>query len=127
MQAFSDVNKRTARLSANIPLIRENLVPLAFSDVRVEDYMSAMIAVYELQKVTPLIDLYVYSYFGTDGSKQVGWPRRYTTAVEALEREKNKQIRVVSSSIPITDFLTRNHLTILSFFLWNFKETIKFY
>lgn len=65
LQAFSDVNKRTARLSANIPLIRENLVPLAFSDVRVEDYMSAMIAVYELQKVTPLIDLYVYSYLRT--------------------------------------------------------------
>jgi Fic family protein len=29
LQAFSDVNKRTARLSANIPLIRNNLVPLS--------------------------------------------------------------------------------------------------
>lgn len=65
LQAFADVNKRTARLSANIPLIRENLVPLAFSDVRVEDYMSAMIAIYELQNVKPLVDLYVYSYLRT--------------------------------------------------------------
>ncbi len=65
LQAFADVNKRTARLSANIPLIRGNLVPLAFSDVRVEDYMSAMIAIYELQNVKPLVDLYVYSYLRT--------------------------------------------------------------
>lgn len=65
LQAFADVNKRTARLSANISLIRGNLVPLAFSDVRVEDYMSAMIAIYELQNVNPLVDLYVYSYLRT--------------------------------------------------------------
>ncbi|MCP5491767.1 MAG: Fic family protein [Chlamydiales bacterium] len=65
LQAFIDVNKRTARLSANIPLIRENLVPLAFSDIQVEDYMAAMIAIYELQDTRPLIDLYVYSYIRT--------------------------------------------------------------
>ncbi len=65
LQAFTDVNKRTARLAANISLIRGNLVPLAFSDVRVEDYMSAMIAIYELQDVRPLVDLYVYSYLRT--------------------------------------------------------------
>lgn len=62
LQAFADVNKRTARLSANISLIKGNLVPAAFSDVPVEDYMSAMIAIYELQDVRPLVDLYVYSY-----------------------------------------------------------------
>ncbi len=65
LQAFADVNKRTARLTANISLIKGNLVPLAFSDVRVDDYMSAMIAIYELQDVQPLVDLYVYSYLRT--------------------------------------------------------------
>jgi len=65
LQAFADVNKRTARLSGNIPLIKGNLVPQAFSDVRVDDYMSAMIAIYELQDVRPLVDLYVYSYLRT--------------------------------------------------------------
>lgn len=59
------MNKRTARLSANISLIKNNLVPLAFNDVMVEDYISAMIAVYELQDVRPLVDLYVYSYLRT--------------------------------------------------------------
>lgn len=65
LQAFIDVNKRTARLAANIPLIKNNFVPLAFNDVPVNDYMSAMIAIYELQDVQPLIDLYVYSYMRT--------------------------------------------------------------
>jgi prophage maintenance system killer protein len=65
LQAFADVNKRTARLTANISFIKNNLVPLAFSDVRVDDYMSAMIAVNELHDVRPLVDLYVYSYLCT--------------------------------------------------------------
>jgi Fic family protein len=65
LQAFADVNKRTARLVANIALTKENLVPLAFRDVEVKDYMSAMIAIYELQNIQPLVDLYVYSYLRT--------------------------------------------------------------
>jgi len=65
LQAFIDVNKRTTRLAANIPLIKGNLVPLAFNDIKVEDYMSAMIAIYELQNIEPLIDLYFYSYMRT--------------------------------------------------------------
>lgn len=65
LQPFIDVNKRMARLAANIPLIKNNLVPLSFSDIQVDDYMSAMIAIYELQDVRPLVDLYFYSYMRT--------------------------------------------------------------
>ncbi len=65
VQAFTDVNKRTARLSSNIPLIIDNLVPLSFNNVERDDYSSAMIAIYEFQDVRPLIDLYVYSYAST--------------------------------------------------------------
>lgn len=65
LQAFTDVNKRTGRLSANIPLIKNNLVPLSFNDVEREDYASAIIAVYELQDVRPIIDLFIFSYMRT--------------------------------------------------------------
>jgi len=65
LQGFSDVNKRTARLCANIPLIKNNIVPLSFNDVKQEDYMSAIIAIYELQEITPLLDLYTFSYMRT--------------------------------------------------------------
>lgn len=62
LQAFADVNKRTARLSANIPFITHNLVPLSFNDIEREDYISALIAIYELQEINPLLDLYAFSY-----------------------------------------------------------------
>jgi len=65
LQGFTDVNKRTARLSANIPLIKANLVPHSFNDVNREDYTSAVIAIYELQEVRPLLDLYLFSYMRT--------------------------------------------------------------
>ncbi len=65
LQAFIDVNKRTARLCSNIPLVKHNLVPLSFNDVEKEDYTAALLAIYELQDVRPLVDLYVFSYLRT--------------------------------------------------------------
>lgn len=65
LQAFIDVNKCTARLSTNIPLIKNNLVPLSFNDVNRDDYNSAMLAVYELQNIRPILDLYLFSYMRT--------------------------------------------------------------
>jgi hypothetical protein len=65
LQAFSDVNKRTARLCANIPLVKSNVVPLSFNDVEREDYTSAVIAIYELQEIRLLLDLYLFSYMRT--------------------------------------------------------------
>nr|WP_240946474.1 Fic family protein [Pseudomaricurvus alkylphenolicus] len=62
LQAFTDVNKRTSRLSANIALIKHNLVPLSFNIIEKDDYASAMIAIYELNDLQPLIDLYTISY-----------------------------------------------------------------
>ena len=65
LQAFSDVNKRTARLSANIPLLKNNLVPLSFNSIEKDDYASAMLAIYELNDVRPIVELYVASYLRT--------------------------------------------------------------
>lgn len=65
LQAFSDVNKRTSRLSANIPLLKHNRVPLSFNSIEKDDYASAMIAIYELNDVRPIIELYVASYLRT--------------------------------------------------------------
>ena len=38
LQAFEDVNKRTGRIIANIPLVKDNLKPLSFVDVDQESY-----------------------------------------------------------------------------------------
>lgn len=62
LQPFCDVNKRTSRLSANIPLIKGNFVPLSFGEVSKEDYISAMLCIYELNDARPLAELYSQSY-----------------------------------------------------------------
>jgi len=62
LQAFVDVNKRTARLASIIPLIRGDFVPQSFVEVDPDAYLRATIVVYELNDVGPLADLYAWSY-----------------------------------------------------------------
>jgi hypothetical protein len=62
LQPFEDVNKRTSRLAANIPLIRHNLCPLSFIDVPQSAYVDAMIGVYELNRFELLRDVFVWAY-----------------------------------------------------------------
>jgi len=76
LQAFADVNKRTARLSANLPLIKSNLVPLSFQGINQEDYTDAMLSIYENNEVRPLVELYQFSYSQTSNA--------YEATVKAL-------------------------------------------
>ena len=62
LQPFEDVNKRVSRLAANIPLIKRNLCPLSFVDVPQPTYISAMIGIYELNKIELLRDVFVWAY-----------------------------------------------------------------
>ncbi len=62
LQPFVDINKRTSRLTANIPLIRRNLVPLSFLDVPEQLYIDGLVGVYEMNRVELLRDVYVWAY-----------------------------------------------------------------
>lgn len=62
LQAFEDVNKRTARLVANIPLIKKNLRPLSFTDVEKDAYLYALLGIYERNDVSLMRDLYMWAY-----------------------------------------------------------------
>ncbi len=62
LQPFVDVNKRTSRLAANIPLIKSNLVPLSFVDVPDNVYIDGLIGVYELNRTELLKDVYLWAY-----------------------------------------------------------------
>ncbi len=62
LQPFSDVNKRVSRLAANIPFIRGNFSPLSFIDVDRQDYVEAVLAIYELNDVSLLRTLFVEAY-----------------------------------------------------------------
>lgn len=62
MQVFEDVNKRTARLVANIPLIKKNYRPLSFTDVNKDAYVKALLGVYEKNNISLICDLYIWAY-----------------------------------------------------------------
>ena len=62
LQPFEDVNKRVSRLSANIPLIQNNLCPLSFVDVPQQIYIDGLLAIYELNRVELLRDIFIWAY-----------------------------------------------------------------
>lgn len=62
LQAFEDVNKRTARMVANIPLVKQNLKPLSFTDVNKDAYVMGLLAIYETNNTGLLGDLYLWAY-----------------------------------------------------------------
>lgn len=62
LQPFNDVNKRTSRLGANLPLIKANLCPLSFVDVPERAYVQSTLAIYEERRIEPLRDLFAWAY-----------------------------------------------------------------
>ena len=62
LQPFVDVNKRTSRLAANLPLIKANLCPLSFVDVPDVAYLEGTLAVYEFTRVELLRDVFEWAY-----------------------------------------------------------------
>lgn len=62
LQPFADVNKRTSRLAANLPLLQHNLCPLTFLGVPEAAYSHAILGVYEMTRVELLRDVFVWAY-----------------------------------------------------------------
>jgi Fic family protein len=62
LQPFEDVNKRVSRLAANIPLIKNNLCPLSFTEVPEQSYVEGILGVYELNRVELMRDVFVWAY-----------------------------------------------------------------
>lgn len=62
LQPFDDVNKRVSRTAANIPFIKMNLSPLSFVDVPRSLYTQATLAIYELNRIELLRDVFVWAY-----------------------------------------------------------------
>lgn len=62
LQPFEDGNKRTSRLAANIPLVQHNHSPISYVDIPVRDYADGILAVYELNRVEVLRDVFAWAY-----------------------------------------------------------------
>jgi Fic family protein len=93
LQAFEDVNKRTSRLSCNIPFIKENLCPLSFTDVSRDDYTTALLAVYEKNNVEPMLELYAWAYLRS--CKQYGVVKKSLGEIDAFRIQYRQQRKEV--------------------------------
>lgn len=61
-QIFFDINKRTSRISCNIPLIQSWLPPISLLQVSERQYIDAILAVYELNDASLLAELFTQNY-----------------------------------------------------------------
>lgn len=116
LQAFEDVNKRTARIVANIPLVKQNLKPLSFTDVNKDAYVTALLAVYETNNISLLRDLYLWAYRRSSQrytaiQQSLGEPNllklKYRTEIQEIVRtiilEKTKGNQVTKKIQELTD------------------------
>lgn len=62
LQPFVDGNKRTARILANLPLIRSGLCPLSFLGTPEPAYINGMLGVYELNRTELIRDVFLSTY-----------------------------------------------------------------
>lgn len=62
LQPFVDCNKRTARVVCNIPLLRNGVAPMSWMDVEPTAFTDGLIAIYELNEVGLLSEVFVDGY-----------------------------------------------------------------
>lgn len=102
LQPFVDVNKRTSRLAANIPLIKRNLVPLSFIDVPERVYVDGLIAVYERRRTELLRDLFIWAYERSS--------RQYKTVRESLPEPDPFRLKYRNALIEFVGEVVRHGL-----------------
>ena len=85
------MNKRTARLCANLPLLRHNLVPLAFNAVDKDDYATAVISIYERKAARPMAELCAASYLRTCAQYDATVEASGFDAVRVRYRQQRRQ------------------------------------
>ncbi len=102
LQPFVDVNKRTSRLAANIPLIRANLVPLSFIDVPPTVYLDGLIGIYEQNRVELLRDVFVWAYERSS--------RRYKTVRDSLPEPDAFRLKYRDALIKVVGEVIRRGL-----------------
>lgn len=71
LQAFEDVNERTARIASNIPLLRSGIAPMSLLTMDDSACIDGLIGVYELNNVSLLREVYVDAYLASTGNYSV--------------------------------------------------------
>lgn len=97
LQPFDDVNKRVSRLAANIPFIKHKLSPLSFTDVPRSIYQTAIMGIYELNKVDLMKDVFIWAY--ARSAKQYAAVRQSLGEPDPFRYEHSKALQQIISEI----------------------------
>lgn len=62
LQPFIDINKRTGRACANIPLLKNNLCPVSFYGIDEREYIAGILEFYETAEVHTISHAFLHSY-----------------------------------------------------------------
>jgi Fic family protein len=62
IQAFTDGNKRTARIISNAVLVANNYCPISFRTVDPVEYKKAILVFYEQHNINPVKDIFIAQY-----------------------------------------------------------------
>ncbi|HEX6429787.1 MAG TPA: Fic family protein [Niastella sp.] len=108
LQPFEDVNKRVSRLAANIPLNQHNLSPLSFIDVPHDMYIKGILAVYELNRVELLKDIFLWAY--ERSALQYAAVRQTCRTPDPFNVKYREGIRAVVTSV-VTNALSQESAT----------------
>lgn len=100
LQPIADANKRTSRLAANISQIKQNLVPLSFSDVAPAAYRDATLAVYEFNDISLLRDVFTWAY--SRSSQQFKVSPHSDSSSRGVERRKDADVSRVRMLVAIS-------------------------
>ena len=116
LQPFDDVNKRVARIGANIAFIKHNLCPLTFIEVPEHAYVEALLAVCELRRIELLRDVFVWAY---ERSAQ-----RYVQVKKTLVEPEPLRLKYRNQLHQLVGDIVRGGYTSYSSVVENFAQSI---
>ena len=131
LQPFEGYNENISRLAANIPLINKNISPLSFVDVPEKTYDTALLAIWELNQVDLMRDVFIWGYerscylYATE-QKSLKTPdpfrskyqEKITSVIKQIVQEKMDREKAF-------DFLLLHPEIVPSDDLWKFMEVVQ--
>ncbi len=98
LQYFVDVNKRTGRLMANVPLLKAGLSPLSFLNVDKTEYTRGLLSFYELGRTDVIAAAYMKGYVAS-ASRYHAYMGRDRSLIEIEARYRMELHRAVKQYV----------------------------
>lgn len=128
LQPFEDVNKRTARVSCNLPLLRAGLLPISWLDTPQGDYIEAKVSLYETQDTYALEQVFVDAYLRSAERFQIAMMAHTPTDVSVTYRQQIREAiraEVTDQPYPLHQHVPQGHAQAVMSHVANELQAIK--